>query len=144
MPVKAGFDIKREINRAKIDTVKWGTLAAGTDDERPVFYAPEKCVITDIKVINATDITQSDTDYDTYTVTNKSTDGTGTDVLVTATTEATGGLDINDFTPTSLGTLSNAGLAAGECLSFDLTGTNLGQGTDEMIIIVEWKSTIHG
>lgn len=119
-----------------------GSIAAGTDFEHPIFVAPLPCVITDVQITTSTDITQSDTDYNTYDVQDKGSDGTGTDSIVSATTKATGGIDVNDFDATSLGTVSatHSELAADDVVSFKKTHAGAGQAAPDLTVFVTWKA----
>ena len=125
-------------------TAYFGTIAAGTPDERPIFQAPTRCGITKIFVTNATTVTPDDSDYDTYNVEDKGATGTGATEVLAAnpTTKDTGGIDINKFNPVSLGDISGTEdiyeLAAESALSLTITDTASGQGTDEMRVTVQY------
>jgi len=123
--------------------VHFGTIAGGTDDERPIFVADRgetDCFIIDVLVVNASDITQHDTDYETFDVQNKGADGSGTTSFFSTNphTKATGGIDINAFEPISLGVDQNEELPPGHALTLKKTHSGGGQGTDEMKVIIKY------
>jgi len=122
--------------------VKFGTVGAVTDDDRPLFLAEGQNgnQIIDILLINAADITQHDTDYETFTVIDKGAVGTANNTVTTCTTKATGGKDFNAFDALSISTCdaTHGLLARDEVLSFSKVHANIGQGTDEMVVIVRY------
>lgn len=128
--------------RGEQAVVKMGTIAGGTDDERPIWIADghNGAAVTDILLVNAVDITQHDTDYETFTIYDRAPNGAGGNVVVSCTTKATGGVDFNDFDPASMGSVSDTHglLERDTAISFDKTHSGAGQGTDEMIVIVRY------
>ena len=123
-------------------TTRFGTIAAGTDDELPVMMAiaTNGIYVQEVYVTNAADITQSDTDYETFNAQNKGTDGTGTTSFFSSapTTKITGGKDINAFDPCALGVNQNQLVPTGNAISFLKTHAASGQGTDGMLVTVEY------
>lgn len=88
------------------------------------------CTLARATIVNTADITASDTDYWTFAIENKATDGNGTDAMLAATdpntTKATGGSALADYAARVLtlhGTPANLDVLADETLQFTATAT---------------------
>ena len=135
IPSGGGFNISGETISAYI-----GTIAAGTTDERAIFSPDRKTIINSAYIINASDITQNDTDYDTLSIVDRGSDGSTTNTITTVNTKTTGGVAILDFDAMSLGTVSTTHmiLAAHDVVTFKKTHTSNGQGLDEARVIINY------
>jgi len=118
---------------------KWGTVAAGTDDERPVFSAPFNCELISISVINVATIAASTTAEVKFDFQDKGSDGTGTTSIVSLSTDTT---SITAFNTHSVGTLGSAkALSSGDVVSLKTTHDGAGTATDEMLVVITYKRT---
>jgi len=88
--------------------------------EIPVFVAPHGCELKKAWLTTIFDITASATDYGTFSLINKGSDGTGTDVICSITTAATG---FTAMDPRDMGTLANNDLAKQDSVSFKFAPT---------------------
>ena len=120
-------------------SVRIGTIAAGTDDERAIFVAPHDVIIEKIYFTVGTTITAGATDYTTISFQNKGSAGTGTDELATFNTN-TGETTLTAFVPHNAGTLSNYSITKGEAISFVKTDAASGDAVDEGIVTVVYKA----
>lgn len=127
---------------------KIGTIAAATDDERPVFvcHAPNGCIIIDCLITNAADIAVDAANIETFTLYEKGTAGSDVDVITDIDTDSGGdNVGFDDFVAESMGAvdalddthrlLSNEVVA-----SFDKTHGGTGKGTDEMIVTIVYAT----
>jgi len=117
-------------------SVRVGTIAAGTDDELPIFSPDSNVVILSAYFINASDITQNDTNYETLTIRDRGADGSATNTICSINTKVTGGVAINDFDAVSMGTpnATHKILTAGDVVSFVKVHGGSGQGLDEAMV----------
>ena len=126
--------------------VKFGTIGAGTNDERPIFYAERNSEIIRWKAVNASNITRNNTDYITFSLLNKGSGGSDNNVIAATTTKEPNGsdrLNVDAFIPTKMnpdtaldGThrLIDADVA----VSMKKADSGAGQPTNEMIVILEY------
>jgi len=128
--------------RGEQAVLRIGTIAAETDDERPIWAADGLigCEITDILLVNAVDITQNDTNYETFTIWDRGPTGAGGNKVVECTTKTTGGLAFEDFDPESMGAVSatHSLLERHTVISFGKVHGGSGQGIDEMMVIIRY------
>jgi len=104
--------------------VPLGAVAATTS--QVAFVAPTAGSLNAAKIVTKNAVAADDTNYWTFTLTDKGAAGTGTDKIVEMTTEATG---LAAYTALSLGTLNETHkvLAAGDVVLF--TATKSGEAT---------------
>lgn len=121
-----------------------GTLSATTSPLKIVAVMPRKGTITGLDLIVNTAITANDTNYWTFALTNKSTDGTGTTVLLAATdantTKATGGTGLTAYDTTALtlsATTANLNFNAGDTIV--LTATKAASAANLIDLTVNLK-----
>lgn len=118
--------------------VRIGSIAAGTDDERPVFVAPFDCELTQVNLVNATAIATDDTNYTTITIRDKGADGTADNQIASLATnsDAFSAMDAK-----SMGTLdaTHKLLTAGDVVSFKKADSGTGQAIDEMLVMISYK-----
>lgn len=105
-----------------------GTLSATTSPLKIVAVIPRKGTITGVDLVVNTTITANDTNYWTFALTNKGTDGTGTTVLLAATdantTKATGGIGLAAYDTTALtlsSTTADLNFNAGDVITLTAT-----------------------
>jgi len=120
-----------------------GTIAAGTDDERPIGIAEgvNGSFVIEAYLINAVDITQNDTNYSTYDVGRRSASGLVLTSLLSSlpTTQVTGGTDFQGFVTTALGVDQNqGGFTSNLVLTFKKTDTAAGAALDEAMVTTRY------
>jgi len=120
-------------------SVRIGTIAAGTDDERAVFVAPHDVIIEKIYVTVGTTVTAGATDYTTIDFQAKGSAGSGTDSLGSFNTN-TGGTTLTAFVPHSVGTLANNYISKGEAVTFKKTDAASGDAVDECLVTIVYKA----
>lgn len=120
-------------------SVRIGTIAAGTSDERSVFVAPHDVIIEKIYFTVGTTIAAGATDYTTISFESKGTAGTGTDELGTFNTN-TGETTLTAYVPHNVGTLANNSISKGEVISFKKTDAASGDAVDEGIVTVVYRA----
>lgn len=124
-------------------TIHFGTIAAGTNDQRALYQLQKAGKILDAKLFNSSDITQDDSNYSTYTLARKDADGTNSQQIVAANTKLTGGIDVNSYAPVSLGQATiiadaDSVFISGQLVTLDKTDTGTGQPSDEMKVILDF------
>lgn len=120
-------------------SVRIGTIAAGTDDERAVFIAPHDVIIEKIYFTVGTTIAAGATNFTTIDFQSKGTAGSGTDSLASFDTD-TGNVTLTAFVPHNVGTLANNFISKGEAVSFDKTDTAAGDAVDEAVVTIVYKA----
>ena len=107
--------------------VPLGAVAATTS--QVAFVAPTAGSLNAAKIVTKNAVAADDTNYWTFTLTDKGATGAGTDEIVEKTTKATGGSGLEAYVALDLGTLNEAHkvLAAGDVVLF--TATNSGSAT---------------
>jgi len=120
-------------------SVRIGTIAAGTDDERTVFVAPHDVIIEKIYFTVGTTIAAGATNFTTISFQNKGTAGSGTDELATFNTD-TGETTLTAFVPHNAGTLTNRTVTKGEAVSFVKVDAAAGDAVDEGIVTIVYKA----
>ncbi len=120
-----------------------GTISA-TTTLRIVAIMPRKGTITGVDLIVNTAITANDTNYWTFALTNKSTDGSGSTVLLAATdantTKATGGIGLAAYDTTALtlsSTTADLNFNAGDVIT--LTATKAASASNLVDLTVNLK-----
>lgn len=121
-------------------SIRIGTIAAGTDDERCVFVAPHDIIIEKIYVTVGTTIAAGATNYTTLSLQNKGSAGTGTDEIATLNTN-TGETTLTAYVPESFGTLVNNTVNKGESISFKKVDTASGDAVDECLVTVCYRAS---
>ena len=101
--------------------VAWSKVADATaataTAESPFYRAPEAKTLSALYIVPGANVTANDTDYATITIKKRpATDYTTPATVATLVTNVAGGSWVA-FTPKSLGTLTNATLAAGDILT---------------------------
>jgi predicted RecA/RadA family phage recombinase len=118
--------------------VPLGTVSATTS--QVAFVAPTAGSLNAAKIVTKDAVAANDTNYWTFTLTDKGANGTGTDKIVEKTTKATGGSGLAAYTPLSLGTLDEAHkvLAAGDVVLFTATATGSATNLAEAALMLEF------
>lgn len=111
-----------------------------TTFEVPIFRAPTAVTVQAIKLVTGSDLVGADTNYLTLTVYNRGTAGAGTAQLVSKTMNAAAGT-IENYTPTTLGAVSNASLTAGQVLTIAKGTAGSGLSFPLSSVIVEYAAT---
>ena len=120
-------------------SVRIGTIAAATSDERAVFIAPHDVIIEKIYFTVGTTIAAGATDYTTISFENKGSAGTGSDELATFNTN-TGETTLTAYVPHNAGTLANNTVSKGEAISFKKTDAAGGDAVDEGIVTIVYRA----
>lgn len=120
-------------------SVRIGTIAAGTDDERTIFVAPHDVIIEKIYLTVGTTVAAGATNYTTIDFQSKGSAGTGTDSLASFDTN-TGNVTLTAFVPHNAGTLANSTISKGEAITIDKTDTASGDALDEAVVTVVYKA----
>jgi len=120
--------------------VYFGTINAGTSDERPVFIAPYDCELIVVQLVNASDIATDAVSYTTVTLRDKGSDGSA-DNEIASVSNAAEGTAFDDFDAVSVGTLdaTHKLLTSGDVVSLKKTDTAGGTATDEMMVMITYK-----
>jgi len=105
--------------------------AAGDTWERAAFYANTAVTVIDAGIVPDASFGQ-DTNYAILEVQNKGTDGTGTTSLVSKSFDSA----VSAYDYTSLGTISNASVSAGEVLTFKKTIGGSGQIVPASLLVL--------
>ncbi len=122
----------------------FGTIAAGTSDERVIFVAPFDCVITDIYMTNAAALAAAAANATTFNFERKGTAGTGTDEIAEFTTLSGGDnasfvaflpLDVSAQTGV---TLAYTSITKNTAVTLTKTDAASGVATDNMVVTVEY------
>ncbi|MCW3128486.1 MAG: hypothetical protein N2V75_00045 [Methanophagales archaeon] len=143
MPLNKLLSIfKDEDAERKTVVVRFGTVAAGTTDERPVFVAPYPAEIVAASLVNASAISKDATNYETFTLRDKGGDGTADNVIGTITTQdVSGGQAFAAFDEVEFSTIDadHRILAEGDVVTLKKVPSGSGVGTDEMLVKIEYK-----
>lgn len=128
-----------DAERRTVETY-FGTVAAGDDDEQPVFIAPHPCEVVAAGVVNAADIALDATDYLTLILMDKGADGSGTNEIGKIETK-TGGQAFTAFDEVEFSTIdaTHRILAEGDVVSLKKVASGSGKATDDMIAKLEYK-----
>lgn len=122
---------------SEVATAYFGTVAAGSTAQRPIWSAPADCYVWKVEVVNHATVTQNNTDYLTLTLRNMA-----SNTILAANTQATGGIAIAADSPVSLLsstiTDSDAYMTAGSVLRLDKTNGGAGRATDEMMVRIHY------
>lgn len=119
----------------------FGTVAAGANDEKPVFIAPHPCQIVAVSVANAAAIALHALDYLTLILTDKGGDGAASNVIGKIETK-TGGQAVAAFDEVAFETLdaTHRVLAEGDVVSLNkISSGSTGKATDDLIVKIEYK-----
>lgn len=119
---------------------KFGSVAAGTDDERPVFVAPYNCELTSVQLVNASAIATDDTNYTTISLVNKGSDGTANNTIASINNGGSG-TAFSAFDAVSIGSLNATHklLSTGDVVTLKKVDSGSGTATDEMIVMISYK-----
>lgn len=120
-------------------SVRIGSIAAGTDDERPVFVAPHDVIIEKIYLTVATTIAAGATNFTTIDFQSKGADGTETDSLGSFDTDV-GNVTLTAFVPHAIKVLLNKKVNKGETISFKKSDTLTGKAIDEGLVTIVYKA----
>lgn len=135
-------DDNAKFNTPEMVIVKFGTVAAGTDDERPVFVAPCSAELTQVCLVNASAIATDAVSYTTISLVNKGSDGTANNTIASIDNSGSG-TAFAAFDAVDMGTLSATykTVSTGDVLTLKKVDTAGGQATDEMIVEIKYKRT---
>lgn len=120
-----------------------GTIAAASDAEIPVMSvssSPSGIVLLEGVLTNGANITQSDTDYDTFSIMNRGTDGSGTNAISSINTKVTGGSALTAYDSLSMGAVSATYkvLPNGSVVTFKKAHSGSGAGTTGMLVTLRY------
>lgn len=125
-------------NVRQVITVPIGAVTATT--KMCAMVAPCAGTIESVKLVNSTAITKNDTNYWTFTITNKGAAGDGTAKAAEINTKATGGSAITAYVPlaVTVDTAKNT-LAAGDTVLATITKAVDATALAETLIQLEFK-----
>jgi len=133
---------KGEDAERKTVIVRFGTVAAGNTEEKPVFVAPYPVEIVAASLVNASAIAKDATNYETFTLRDKGGDGSDDNVIGSITTkDVEEGQAFAAFDEVEFSTI-NANhriLAEGDVVTLKKVPSGAGAGTDEMLVKIEYK-----
>ncbi len=113
-----------------------GTVAAGTDAEKPVFVAPNACRLSDLKLVNSAALAIDAVDNTKLELINKGADGTGTTVLATFDSATEAFVAFDAIVKAISGPVD---LVAGDVLSLKKTDTGTGAAGTELFVAVSYS-----
>jgi hypothetical protein len=123
-----------------------GTISATTNPLKIVAVMPRKGTITGVDLIVNTAITANDTNYWTFALTNKSTDGSSSTVLLAATdantTKATGGIGLAAYDTTALtlsSTTADLNFNAGDVITLTATKATSASNLVDLTVNLKFK-----
>ena len=118
--------------------VPLGSVAATTS--QVVFVAPTAGTLNAAKIVTKDAVAANDTNYWTFTLTDKGATGAGTDKIVEKTTKVTGGAALVAYKALDLGTLdaTHKVLAAGDVVLFTATKTESATALAEAALMMEF------
>ena len=118
--------------------VPLGAVAATTS--QVVFVAPTAGTLNAAKIVTKDAVAAHDTNYWTFTLTDKGATGAGTDKIVEKTTKVTGGAALVAYKALDLGTLdaTHKVLAAGDVVLFTATKTESATALAEAALMLEF------
>lgn len=123
-----------------------GTISATTSPLKIVAVVPRNGTITGVDLVVNTEITANDTNYWTFALTNKSTDGSGSTVLLAATdantTKATGGIGLAAYDTTALtltSTTANLNVSAGDVIVLTATKASSAANLVDLTVNLKFK-----
>ena len=119
----------------------FGTVAAASDAEKPIFVAPSRCGVVYMKIVNGADMTQSDVDYNIFYARNKGSAGTGETDFLGISSQVTGGAAFAAFDSVNVGPLPNDAvyeLASDDVVAFRKEHQGAGRATTDMLIGIEY------
>ncbi|HSM93370.1 MAG TPA: hypothetical protein VLT47_10840 [Anaeromyxobacteraceae bacterium] len=109
----------------------------GTFVESTMWIPKVAGTITGLSLSMPSAVTQSDTNYLTYTVAVRDGVGGSANTIASATTQVTGGLAFNAFQERSLGSLTNTSFTATSQITFKSAKTGTGQAiTGDALLLV--------
>lgn len=118
--------------------VPLGSVAATTS--QVVFVAPTAGILNAAKIVTKDAVAANDTNYWTFTLTDKGSTGAGADKIVEKTTKVTGGAALVAYKALDLGTLdaTHKVLAAGDVVLFTATKTESATALAEAALMMEF------
>jgi hypothetical protein len=121
--------------------VPLGAVTATTS--QVVFVAPTAGTLNAAKIVTKDAVAANDTNYWTFTLTDKGATGAGTDKIVEKTTKATGGAALVAYKALDLGTLNatHKVLAAGDVVLFTATKAADATALAEAALMMEFLPT---
>lgn len=142
-------DLDKKINlikdlqdfKTKSINIVLGSVSATTS--QILFTAPTNCVLTNFDMVTKDDITANDTNYWTIALTNKGSDGSGSDTIASLTTEATGGQGFTGYDTWNIGSLDSAytTFTKGDVVLLTLTKTASATAFAEALACLSYRET---
>jgi len=118
-----------------VQSAHFGTVAASTDDDKPVFVAPFACTLGSLFLINAANLPLDGTNNTVLTLVNKGADGTGTAVIATFDNETEAFLDFVAVEKV----ITAVTLVKGDVLSIVKTDAGTGAVVSDLQVAVSYK-----
>ena len=118
-----------------VQTLGFGTVAAGTNSEKPAFVAPFACRLNSMHLINGAALAANGTNYTKLELVNKGASGGGTTVLATFD----GSLESFTAFDAVVKSLGTTDLIAGDVLSLRKTDTGTGMLVTDLFVVVNYK-----
>jgi len=121
---------------ARVATVGFDSIAAGTTGEYAVFAAPCKCKIVKVSIIPDSNITGDDTNNFGIRLKNKGSGGSGTGVIATKT--FTSGVNATAYVEFDLGQVDNNLLNQGDVVTFEKFENGSGMTMPSLLVKIEY------
>lgn len=127
-----------EENPVMISTVKCATVAAGDDEELPVFVAPFDCFLLNLFITDDAGFSGDGTNYSTLSFQKKGAAGSGTDEI--ASKAFTAGVDATVRVPNNVGALDkdHRFIPKGTAVTYKKAATLVGIAFTDPILSVEF------
>ena len=132
-------NILEDDKNVQISLVKCDTVAAGTDQELPIFVAPFDAFLRKISIVNDVTVAIAGTDYVTISFENKGIDGAQTDEIASMTTN-TGGTALTARVAVDVGALhaTYRYIPKGTVVTYKRVHAGGGKATTDPLFAVEY------
>jgi hypothetical protein len=130
--------LEDDIN-AQISITKCDTVAAGTDEELPIFVAPFDAFLRKISIVNDVTVAIAGTNYVTISFQRKGSAGSGTDEIASMTTN-TGGTALTARVAVDVGALDNVYryIPKGTAVTYKRVHAGTGKATTNPLFAIEY------
>jgi len=124
--------------RGESESVYFGSVGAGTGIQKPVMAAVKSCIITNWYLTNSAAITQSASNYSTYTL-RKSSGGGFQNISNNNTNTLSFAEDVPELMDATFpATSANSFVSAGDAIVLQKADTGTGQASTDLLVTVEY------